>query len=68
MNVQISTETETKSFTRFQRLWIWLRAIDEGFNHDPQEQLCQSHKLLNQQVERLQSRVQDLERRERQGL
>ena len=65
MTVQTITETETKDLTGFGKLWLWLRAIDDAFNHDPQEQLHQSHKRLNQQLERLQARVQDLERREK---
>lgn len=47
--------------TKFEKLWTWMQAIDDGFNYDPQEQLFKSHKHLNQQVERLQARVQVLE-------
>ena len=66
MTAQTITATETKTFTRLEKLWIWLRAIDDGFNYDPQEQLYESHKRLNQKVERLHARVQDLETREKQ--
>ncbi len=64
MTAQTLTATETKTLTKFEKLWIWLQAIDDGFNYDPQEQLFESQKHLNQQVERLQARVEELERRE----
>ncbi len=61
MTAQTITATETKYLTKLERLWIWLKAIDDGFDYDPQEQLYESHKRLSQQVEHLQVRVQDLE-------
>lgn len=66
MTTQTLTATETKTLTGLEKLWVWLRAIDDGFNFDPDEQLYESHQHLTQQVERLQARVQDLERREKQ--
>ena len=66
MTVQAITKNETKNFTRLQKFWLRLRALDDAFNYDPQEHLYESHKRLTQQVERLQARVQDLERREKQ--
>ncbi len=66
MTAQTIMETETKTLTRFEKLWLWLRAIDDAFNYDPQEQLYEIHRRLNQRVERLQARVQDLERHEKQ--
>jgi len=66
MSIQTITEIETKNLTRFEKLWFWLRAIGDAINYDPQEQLYESHKHLNQRVERLQARVHDLERSETQ--
>ncbi len=68
MTAQTLTATETKDLTRLEKLWIWLRAIDDGFNYDLQEQLYESHKHLNQEVERLHASVQDLETREKQEI
>ena len=68
MTAQTTTITETKPRTRFETLWIWLKAIDDGLSHDPQEQLYLSQQRLSQQVERLQARVQDLESGEQQEL
>ena len=67
MTTQTISTAEPKSPTSFGKLWTWLRAIDDGFNYDPQKQLYESHKRLNQQVERLQARVQDLESHTEQG-
>ena len=61
MTAQTISAAETKNLTGFAKLWSWLRALDDGFNYDPQEQLRESQKRLNQQVERLRARVQDLE-------
>lgn len=68
MTAQTITATETKNLTGLEKLWIWLRAIDDGFNYDPREQLYESHENLNQQVERLQARVRDLETRDKQEI
>ena len=68
MTVQTLTANPPKNLTRFERLWNRLRAIDDGFNYDPQEQLYQSQKRLNQQVERLQARVRNLETREKEEI
>ena len=62
MTPQTVSAIETRNSTSFGKLWAWLRAIDDGVNYDPQQQLYESHKRLNQQVEQLQARVQDLEK------
>jgi len=64
MTTQTITANETNTLTKFKKLWTWMKAIDDGFNYDPQEQLFASQKHLNQQVERLQARIDVLERRE----
>ena len=66
MSIQTITGIKTKILTRFEKLWFSLRTIDDAFNYDPQEQLYEFHKHLNQRVERLQARVHDLERSEKQ--
>jgi len=68
MTTQTVSAIETRNATSFGKLWTWLKAIDDGVNYDPQQQLYESHKRLNQQVERLQARVQDLEKREGPGV
>lgn len=42
--------------TGFQKMWLWLRAVEEGVNHDPQETFYKSHKRPDQQLEHLQAR------------
>jgi hypothetical protein len=61
MTAQTITATDTKNLTNLEKLWIWLKAADDGFDYDPQEQLYESHKRLSQQVERLLVRVHNLE-------
>ena len=61
MNIHTLPATETKNLTALTKLLIWLKAIDDGFNSDPREQLYQSHKRISQEVERLRARVRKLE-------
>ena len=62
MTTQAITANETNTLTNFDKLWSWMKAIDDGFDYDPQDQLIHSHKRLTQQVEGLQARLDELER------
>ena len=66
MTAQIETAKAAENSSRWQTLLAWLAAFEQAMDYDPEEQLYQSHKRLNQQVERLQARVQDLERFDKQ--
>ena len=57
MTTQTTMATDLNNLTKVEKFWIGLRAVDDAFNYDPQEQLYESHKRLNQQVERLQAKV-----------
>ena len=66
MTVKSITEIETRNFSKFEKLWSWLRDVDDAFNYDPQEQLYHSHEQLAREVADLQDKVRNLERREKQ--
>ncbi len=59
MTVKSTTAIPMKNASGIERLWSWLRDVDDALNYDPQEHLMR-------EVADLQDKVQNLERREKQ--
>jgi len=66
MTVKTTTAIDAKNISNFEKLWSWLRDVDDALNYDPQEQLHRSHEQLTQELSDLQVRVKQLEKREKQ--
>ncbi len=62
MTEQIEFAIEEQNPTRWQKLLAWLTRFDEAMNYDPQAHANARIRYLSEGLERLESRVNELER------
>ncbi len=62
MTGQIELAVEEQNPTRWQKIATWLTNFEEAINYDPQAHANARIKYLSERLERLESRVNELER------